>query len=174
MKTSKSSGPDTISSQLLKEVKTIILPSLVILVNRCLLEGYFPDCFKLGKVIPVPKSGSRKNIKNYRQITITSVLGKVVECAANEQLFKATDHLLPKTMFGFRKGLGTSDALIKLLDTIKERRAAGDFVATLTCDASSAFDLLHHGLVTSMLKRLGSGTKIIRFLKSFYMTLKDS
>jgi len=167
MKTSKSCGPDAISSKLLKEVKYEVLPALVILVNRCLQEGIFPKCFKLGKVIPVPKSGSRKSIKNYRPITITSVLGKVVECAANQQLHNATNHHLPNTMFGFRKGLGTSDALIQLLDAIKEHRAAGDFVAILTCDASAAFDLLHHDLVISMLKRLGSGPKVTKFVESF-------
>jgi len=70
-------------------------------------------------------------------------------------------------MFGFRKGLGTSDALIQLLDAIKEHRAAGDFVAILTCDASAAFDLLHHDLVISMLKRLGSGPKVTKFVESF-------
>ena len=163
MKTSEASGPDKISSKLLKEVRLEIIPALVTLVNRCLLEGYFPQCFKLGKVIPVPKKGSRKKIKNYRPITMTSVVGKIIESAANAQLTHATDKHLPSTLFGFRKNKGTEDALVKLTDEIKRRRAAGEFVAALTCDASSAFDLLNRQLVIAMLKRLGSGPISINF-----------
>ena len=167
LKTSNSSGPDKISSKLLKEVRQEITPALVTLVNRCLLEGHFPECFKEGKVIPVPKKGSRKNVKNYRPITMTSVIGKIVECAANIQLTQATDKHLPSTLFGFRKNMGTSDALVKLTDEIKRNRASGKFVAALTCDASSAFDLLDRQLVIKMLIRLGSGQTAIKFFESF-------
>ena len=42
---------------------------------------------------------------------MTSVVGKVVEIAANNQLTHATDKYLPSTLFGFRKHKGTADAL---------------------------------------------------------------
>ena len=177
---SKASGPDMISSQLIKETKSEITPSLVVLVNRCLQEGYFPNCFKTGKVIPVPKKGSLKNVSNYRPITMTSVVGKIVESAANEQMFKAINKHLPPTMCGFRKGMGTADAIIGITDAIKERRANGEFVAMLTCDASCAFDLLDHGLTLAMLKRLGAGPTAINFVQSFlsgsrqYVKVNDS
>ena len=180
LKISNASGPDLISSQLIKETKFEILPSLVILVNRCLQEGYFPECFKTGKVVPVPKKGSLRKVSNYRPITITSVVGKIVECAANEQLSKAVDHHLPNTLFGFRKGMGTADAIIAITDAIKERRANGEFVAALFCNASCAFDLLDHGLTLSMLERLGAGPRALKFIQSFlsgskqYVLVKDS
>ena len=82
-KWSHSSGPDKISSQLIKELKYELINPFTTLVNRCLLEGYFPACFKTGKVVPVLKKGSRKNPLNYRPITITSVVGKIVELTSN-------------------------------------------------------------------------------------------
>ena len=167
LKSSDATGPDKISSKLLKEIKFEISPALVVLVNRCLTEGCFPQCFKYGKVVPVPKKGSRKQLKNYRPITMTSVVGKIVEIAANNQLTHATDKYLPSTLFGFRKHKGTADALIELTDEIKRRRAAGEFVVALTCDASSAFDLLNRQLVIAMLKKLGSGPRATRFFESF-------
>ena len=74
----------------IKEIKYVVMPHLTILVNRCIKESYFPACFKLGKVIPVHKSGSLKDQKNYRPITITSVIIKVIACVIYEQL---TNHI---------------------------------------------------------------------------------
>ena len=167
LKSSKSCGPDKIPSLLLKELKNDLLVPLHLLVNRCIIEGDFPDCFKVGKVVPVHKKGSSRNALNYRPITITSIVGKVIESAINKQLGQAVDKFLPSTMFGFRKNMGTSDALIHLTDDIKSRRAKGEFVAILICDASAAFDLLSRDLVFHMLHRLGAGHSTIKLIRNF-------
>ena len=114
LKYNASCGPDKIPSRLIKELKHPLLPPLCTLTNRCIDEGIFPDCFKVGKVVPIPKRGSRKILSNYRPITITSIVGKIVESAINKQLSHAIDKYLPSTCFGFRKNMGTSDALIHL------------------------------------------------------------
>jgi len=179
LKSTLSCGPNKIPSRLLKELIHEVTMPITILVNRCIEEGHFPSCFKTGKVIPVFKSGSRKNPKNYRPITITSVVGKVIECVIYEQLTRHIDPLLPSTMFGFRKNTGTDDALVKLTDDIKERRLRGEVVAALVCDASSAFDLLCRRTTVSMLKRLGGGKSITSLIESFladtkqYVIIKD-
>ena len=69
-------------------------------------------------------------------------------------------------MFGFRKNMGTADALVSLTDDIKQRRANGEYVAILICD-SAAFDLLDKNLVITMLRRLGSGANVLNFITSF-------
>jgi len=167
LKSSMCAGPDKIPSRLLKELKYVVTCPLATLVNRCISESYFPACFKLGKVIPIHKSGSRKDQRNYRPITITSVIGKIIEGVLNEQLNGHIEHLLPPTMFGFRKNMGTADALTQLTDDIKERRAKGEYVATLVCDASSAFDLLCRETTIIMLKRLGAGDATTKLISSF-------
>ena len=166
-------GPDGIPSRLIKELKHEVVLPLTILVNRCLEEGYFPECLKIGKVRPVFKRGARNKLKNYRPITITSVIGKIIECIVNEQLTCATDHLLPSTMFGFRKNTGTDEALTRLMDDIKERRAKGEFAAIISCDASAAFDILNRDLVIAMLKRLGAGTSVTTFISNFMDNAKQ-
>ena len=166
-------GPDGIPSHLIKELKHEVVLPLTILVNRCLEEGYFPECLKIGKVRPVFKRGARNKLKNYRPITITSVIGKIIECIVNEQLTCATDHLLPSTMFGFRKNTGTDEALTRLMDDIKERRTKGEFAAIISCDASAAFDILNRDLVIAMLKRLGAGTSVTTFISNFMDNAKQ-
>ena len=130
-------------------------------------QSNLADCFKVRKVVPVLKKGSSRYTQNYRPITITSIVGKVIESAINKQLGQAVDKFLPSTMFGFRKNMGTSDALIHLTDDIKSRRAKGEFVAILICDASAAFDLLSRDLVFHMLHRLGAGHSTIKLIRNF-------
>ena len=61
---SKSSGPDNIPIKLLKISAPLIVPHLVIIINKSFESGIFPDALKLGKVIPIFKSGSKLDINN--------------------------------------------------------------------------------------------------------------
>jgi len=176
-----SSGPDNISGRLIKSVKFEIIEALTLLANRCLTEGYFPECLKCTKIIPVFKNnGSRKDTSNYRPIAIASILGKVVESLVNVQLRTKIDHLLPTTMYGYREGKSTEQALIDLTDTIKEKRANKHFVAIVALDASAAFDVLDRKLVIAMLRCMGAGPIMIKFIENYlegvsqYVLINDS
>ena len=63
---SKSSGPDNILVKLLKISAPLIVPHLVIIINKSFKPGIFPHALKLAKVIPIFKSGSKLDINNYR------------------------------------------------------------------------------------------------------------
>ena len=50
------------------------------LLNNCLKESCFPDCWKVLSVVPVFKNvGERSAAKNYRPISRLSVASKVFE-----------------------------------------------------------------------------------------------
>ena len=54
-------------------------PVLVLLLNA-ILTSHIPKSFKEGMIIPVPKKGKDHRLTdNYRGITITSIVGKVLE-----------------------------------------------------------------------------------------------
>ena len=48
---------DLISNRILKRTCDIIAPYIVYLFNLCLMQGVFPDAFKVAKVIPLFKGG---------------------------------------------------------------------------------------------------------------------
>jgi hypothetical protein len=50
-----SSGPDQISSKILKLCSPHISDSLTLIVNQCLHNGIFPESLKIAKVIPIFK-----------------------------------------------------------------------------------------------------------------------
>ena len=76
---SKASGPDCIPVVFLKNF------------NRCLKESCFLDCWKVSSVVPVFKNvGERPTAKNYRPVSLLSVVSKVFEKLVNNRI---VDHL---------------------------------------------------------------------------------
>ena len=77
----KSSGPDNIPVKLLKISAPVIVPHLVIIINKSFNLSIFPNDLKIAKVIPIFKSGSKADINNFRPIslsTFSKIFGKLV------------------------------------------------------------------------------------------------
>ena len=49
------------------------------IVNQSLLTGIFPSDWKLAKVSPIFKNGSKSNLNNYRPISVISAIAKFFE-----------------------------------------------------------------------------------------------
>ena len=49
------------------------------IINLSISQGYFPDEWKLTKVIPIFNDGDPQDIRNYRRISVLSFLSKVFE-----------------------------------------------------------------------------------------------
>ena len=79
LRSNTATGPDNIPARILIECANELAPSLSIIFNLSLLTGMVPDDWKLSNVIPVFKSGTRNDCKNYRPISITSIISKVLE-----------------------------------------------------------------------------------------------
>ena len=79
-----------------------ILPELF---TNGLKEFCFPDCWKVSLVVPVFKNvGERSTAKNYRPVSLLSVVSKVFEKLVNKRI---VDHLEKRGLFsdfqyGFR------------------------------------------------------------------------
>ena len=77
---SKASGPDCIPVVVLKNCESELSYILAELFNKCLKESCFPDCWKVSSVVPVFKNvGERSTAKNYRPVSLLSVVSKVLE-----------------------------------------------------------------------------------------------
>ena len=77
---SKASGSDCIPVVVLKNCEPELSYILVELFNKCMKESCFPDCWKVSLVVPVFKNvGERSLTKNYRPVSLLSVVSKVFE-----------------------------------------------------------------------------------------------
>ena len=113
----KSSGPDGISSRILKECARELAPSLTYLFNISLSTGELPDDWKKANVVPVHKSGERILAENYRPVSLTSVVVKTLERVVHKHImnFLIDQQLLSENQHGFRRYRSCLTQLLQLL-----------------------------------------------------------
>ena len=102
---SKASGPDCISVVVLKNCEPELSYILAELFNKCLKESCFLDCWKVSSVFPVYKNvGERSSAKNYRPVSLLSVVSKVFEKLVNNRIVDHVEKygLFSDFQYGFR------------------------------------------------------------------------
>ena len=115
------SRPDCIPVVVLKNYEHELSYILAELFSMCLKESCFPDCWKVSSVVPVFKNvGERSTAKNYRPVSLLSVVSKVFEKLGNNRI---VDHLeksglLSDCQYGFRSSQSTAYLLTVVSDRI--------------------------------------------------------
>ncbi len=112
-----STGVDTVSYHMLKEVPESFLKTVLGFFQRCWEGGTVPSGWKHAVVVPIHKHGKpRKELGSYRPISLTSHLGKVFERVVKHRLeyFCESKKVFPAFQADFRRGRGVTDHLVKL------------------------------------------------------------
>ena len=170
-----SSGHDGISNTLLKTIKNDISQSLIIIINKMLTTGIFPDAFKLSKVIPLFKKGDSSLLVNYRSISLLPTISKVFERVIHDQMYEYFNqfNLLAEQQYGFRKQHSTEYAAIKLIDHVSKEMEAGKTPTSVYIDLSKAFDTLTFEVLLYKLKYYGVTDTAFDLLKSYLTNRKQ-
>ena len=82
----KATGPDAISARFLKETANEIAPMLTCLFNQSLATGEVPQDWKKAYVIPIYKKGGKSDPRNYRPVSLTSIVCKTMEHIRSSQI----------------------------------------------------------------------------------------
>ena len=82
----KASGCDNISSFFLRMGNDTLAPMLSFYFGLVFELGFFPHIFKTSKVVPIFKSGDKHLVQNYRPISLSPCLSKVLEKVIKNQL----------------------------------------------------------------------------------------
>ena len=74
---------------------------LSILFNISFASGQLPQDWKLVNVVPVHKKGDKADIENYRPISLTSLVMKVMEKIVRDELYSKFQDLISDKQYGF-------------------------------------------------------------------------
>ena len=149
----KSMGPDRLSPRLLREIYDKISYPLYIIFKKSLREGVVPQDWKTANVTPIYKSGSRIKAENYRPISLTSVVCKILESLMRDTIVSHLEDklLLYDSQHGFRKGRSCLTNLLSFLDKITGVIDEGDDIDIIYLDFAKAFDKVPHQRLISKL-----------------------
>ena len=88
----------------LKECAEEIYLTLTDIFHKSLLSGVIPDDWKKANSTCIFKKGNKQDPGNYRPVSLTSVICKLLERTAREEIVNhlSVNKLLSDSQFGFR------------------------------------------------------------------------
>ena len=105
-KNGKSSGPDDLTTEIVKASYDIISPYIVSLFNNLFDNSKYPENWGLGYTIPIFKGGDSKDATNYRGITLNNILAKIYSLVLLNPLtaWSEKHNKISGCQFGYQKG----------------------------------------------------------------------
>ena len=113
----KAMGPDKINGKVLKNCSSSLSTPLSILFEKCYNSSSIPDEWKAALVVPVHKKGPKANVENYRPISLTCIIMKVMERIIRDEIMLKCGHLIDARQHGFLKGKSCTTQLIDFCDS---------------------------------------------------------
>ena len=172
---SKSCGPNSIPSNLLKEHAKAFFSPVKEMINSSFVEGTFPSILKIAQVCTVFKKGELDLRENYRPISLLSNLSKLFERAMHSRVynFLESSGLIFDLQFGFRKKHSTSHALLSILDEIRQNLDKNTFSCGVFVDLEKAFDTVNHNILLKKLEHYGIRNIANRWFESYLSDRKQ-
>ncbi|XP_031574161.1 deleted in malignant brain tumors 1 protein-like [Actinia tenebrosa] len=116
----KACGPDNIPGNILKNTADVIAPSLSRFFNLSLSLGKVPTLWKRANITPVFKKEDPSLASSYRQISLLSILSKILErCVFNYCSSHITPLLYP-LQHGFLKRKSTVTQLLEVYHDLRK------------------------------------------------------
>ena len=117
-KISKAPGPDGLHPRLLKELAQQISQPLETIFQLSLKEGKVPTDWEQGEITAIHKKGSRRTAGNYRPVSPTCILCKIMESLLRETIIDhmCENSLFSKYQYGFINRRSTTLQLLFVID----------------------------------------------------------
>ena len=137
--------------------------------NNIQMSGSVPKKWKDGKVVMLLKKNPGSLMKNYRPITLISVISKVYTKLLNQRITSAIleEDILGPEQNGFRPGRSCNDNLF-VLNTVIEKHKNSNDLQLCFVDIASAYDSVDRSILWERLESLNMPTSVIMFLKNYY------
>ena len=169
MKDNKSPGVDGIPPKLLMETVEQISIPLARVFNLSLKEGVVPFEWNEANIIPLFKKGSRNKSENYRPVSLTSVICKLLERLIKDHMveFLVKHKLLNSSQHGFLKARSCLTNMLCFLEEITKWIDVGSPVDIIYLDFQKAFDKVPHQRLLLKLKAHGIGDSITDWIEQW-------
>ena len=125
---------DDIPLTILKANEDICSLVLTSDINRCVVNGTFPNNLKNADITLTFKKNDRLLKSNYRHVSILTTLSKIYEKILYKQICEYFNIIFSKYLCGFRKGYSTQHYLLHMLEYLKKALDKGMHPGILLTD----------------------------------------
>ena len=171
----KSCGPDNIHPHMLKETASSVCFPLSMIFEESLQTGETPDDWRKANVTPIFKKGDRNDPANYRPVSLTSQVCKVLETVVRDNILNhlKENDLMSDKQHGFREGRSCLSNLLTTLEDWTSILDDGDCVDVAYLDFKKAFDLVSHKHLLLKLQKYGINGQVGNWIKAFLENRKQ-
>lgn len=169
LKPEKSPGLDNLHPRYLKNIASSIVEPLTEIFNQTLSTGIIPEDWKKARVSAIFKKGDKSMAGNYRPVSLTSILCKVLETIVREHIIKfmRANNYFSSKQYGFISGRSTCLQLIEVMDKWTEALENGQMIDCIYMDYQKAFDTVPHKRLINKLKAYNFTEQITSWISSF-------
>lgn len=159
----------SLPTKLLKNFRKSLSKPPIDLINLSFSNGEFPSILKITKIIPTHKKGDTTECNNYRPISLTSNVSKLIEKIIHQRLysFLERNNVFYESQFGFRNNHSTNHALLKITENIREACDKNEFTCGVFLDLKKTFDTVNHEILLSKLEHYGVRGVANKWFRSF-------
>lgn len=167
-KIGKAPGPDDVYIEVIKLIEEQNLGILTRLFNNIYKNGDIPQEWLTSVFVPIPKTRNPKTCDEFRLISLMSHMLKILLKIIHLRIYNKCEQDMGDEQFGFRRGMGTRDALCSLVILMQKCRDQQKDVYACFIDYEKAFDRVQHNTLLECLKKKGLDPNDINIIEKLY------
>jgi hypothetical protein len=164
----KAAGVCELKAELLKFGGKDLSAVLHDLLRRVWESEKVPEEWRQAILVPIPKAGDKRDVKNYRGICVQSVAAKVYSTILKKRLRHWSEEALLEVQNGFRGNRGCADAIFVLRRIIDQHVIKNKQLHICFIDIAKAYDSVDRDTAWNTLLHRGAPPKIIRLLRDMH------
>jgi len=167
-----SPGPDEIHYEMIRHAHETTIAAILQLFNKIWIEAVIPQPWKAAIVIPIKKEGKDgQNPENYRPISLTSCLCKLMERMASKRLtwYLEKEECINPKQFGFRKYQSTADPLLMVEHDIAQAFNRKRNILAVSFDLEKAYDTTWRKGIAIEMHKIGLRGRLPTFVSQLIM-----
>ena len=149
--------------------------ALTILFQKSIESSEIPEDWKKANITALYKKGVKSDPGNYRPISLTSVVSKILEklIKKNLVLYLESNNLLKESQHGYRNNKSCLTNLLEYVEHVTSEIDLGKNVDVIYIDFCKAFDKVCHKKLVLKLKRYGIGGKVLSWITEWLTNRKQ-
>ena len=170
LKNGKAAGIDEITGEMIKNGGERVIDWIWKLCKKAFEEGVVPMDWRRAVIVPLYKGkGEKGNCRNYRGISLLSVVGKVYAGILVDRVRRVTEDMIGEEQCAFRSGRGCVDQIFTLKQMSEKMKEKNKKLFLGFMDLQQAYDRVDRNALWQVLMIYGVGGKLLNAIKSMYV-----